>query len=873
MEPAKSKLFSLGRIVIQALNTMSSFKYKSTTHAAVPRNGRLLDGRIYPKSGSSSSWTGNGGSVAQYWQLITQDAEGNDLGEENYYLMPVDEISVASAKDVVAFLTAAPVEGLPVATYDQLGLVKIKQGCGLSIMDGVLSVDEGAIGGGLDEAQLEEYLTTNKYMKEGDGLTLSSKLTGYTIGESYPPLSADDTILSAFGKLEKNFGRYVDTFSNQSVDGIKTFSQTIYGNQDVICYATGTVSASLPVASTSQLGLVKIGANLSIDANGVLSASAQAGGLTDCSPADSTSGYVTSITYYSSSKSLIYQRTTPQSLSWSYGSVTNAGSGSYNSLAKTSFIIPSNTSHLTNGAGFIYDANSKFTSLQNSGNNTQYLAGDGKFYTIGYGELSGVPDLSVYVTLAGNQTITGAKTYSAVGWYNGTSLLKAGPSNNVHIILGAGSGNCINGVESDDKTLKNLYFNYGSSSNNVLVDKTANLFATGDVVAYSTSSAVATTPIATTSQLGLVRVKSGGGIAIDSNGYLTCTVTGGGGGSSVTVSPIQTSGTKIATITVDGTGTNLYAPSVVSIKSVSQTTSNTGAGQANTVSVLNTNDVSIGTFKVYNGSQGPRGYTGYGVGSIKANSTSSASGGSSTYYMYDTQNTYIGSFTVYNGAKGSTGSLSVGSSATVSSTSTWTMSSSSVSITNARPDGTSSSWSGNVIQCNSSGNLWLNWGSSRTLKVGGYSNGSVIFSVNDSGSGYGNKAYASSFAQGSDMRNKIRKNDFINVLHDIDTIDVFYYIDRISGELRSGVSAQQLKNIYPHFVSGIESENTYLAVDYSSLGVCVSIAGLKELHSLHKSLNTRVSTIEQWRITTDENKDALTKRVEALEQMINNKTT
>ena len=130
---------------------MSSFKYKSTTHAAVPRNGRLLDGRIYPSSGSSSSWTGNGGSVAQYWQLITQDADGNDLGEENYYLMPVDEVSVASAKDVVAFLTAAPVEGLPVATYDQLGLVKIKQGCGLSIVDGVLSVDEGAIGGGLDE--------------------------------------------------------------------------------------------------------------------------------------------------------------------------------------------------------------------------------------------------------------------------------------------------------------------------------------------------------------------------------------------------------------------------------------------------------------------------------------------------------------------------------------------------------------------------------------------------------------------------------------------------------------------------------------------------------------------------------------------------
>ena len=63
-----------------------------------------------------------------------------------------------------------------------------------------------------------------------------------------------------------------------------------------------------------------------------------------------------------------------------------------------------------------------------------------------------------------------------------------------------------------------------------------------------------------------------------------------------------------------------------------------------------------------------------------------------------------------------------------------------------------------------------------------------------------------------------------------------------------------------------------LGVSYSNLATLISINGLKELHSLHKSLDTRVSTIEQWRITTDTNKDALTKRVEALEQMISNKT-
>lgn len=283
---------------------MKQYSYTYRTYPATPRNGRILDGMQRISSAGASISVGIGSSVAQYWQLITQDEEGNDLGEGNYYLLPVDEVAIASPKDVVAYATAAPVDGLPIATYDQLGLIRIKQGCGLTIEDGVLSIDEGAIGGGLDETQLEEYLTIHKYMKEGDGLTLSSKLTGYAIGESYPPLSADDTILSAFGKLEKNFDRYVDTYSNQSVDGIKTFSQTIYSNQDVVCYATGTASTSLPVASTTQLGIVKIGANLSIDANGILSASEQAGGLTECSPADSTTGFVTSITYYPTSKSL-----------------------------------------------------------------------------------------------------------------------------------------------------------------------------------------------------------------------------------------------------------------------------------------------------------------------------------------------------------------------------------------------------------------------------------------------------------------------------------------------------------------------------------------------------------------------------------------
>lgn len=60
---------------------------------------------------------------------------------------------------------------------------------------------------------------------------------------------------------------------------------------------------------------------------------------------------------------------------------------------------------------------------------------------------------------------------------------------------------------------------------------------------------------------------------------------GGGGGSNVVVTPIVTTGTKIATITVDGTGSDLYAP-------------NGGSGTVTDVQVNGTSVVSSGVANV-----------------------------------------------------------------------------------------------------------------------------------------------------------------------------------------------------------------------------------------------------------------------------------
>lgn len=76
----------------------------------------------------------------------------------------------------------------------------------------------------------------------------------------------------------------------------------------------------------------------------------------------------------------------------------------------------------------------------------------------------------------------------------------------------------------------------------------------------SISNGVISLKTASTSQLGGVKV-DGTTITI-SNGVISSTGGGGGGGgSTVVVTPILTSGTPIATISVDGSSTTLYAPS------------------------------------------------------------------------------------------------------------------------------------------------------------------------------------------------------------------------------------------------------------------------------------------------------------------------
>lgn len=530
------------------------YSYIERRIPATPRNKRLTDA-IVAAASTGGGYIGGCGSGTSYWQLVTVDADGNALAEEDQYLVPVGAYPVVSLSDVVAYATANPVANTPVTGYDTFGLVKIASGCGLIVTDGVLSIDPSSAGG-LNQEALASYLIQNKYVKEGDLATkgylmLTSPLTGYVIADAYTAISPADTVLTAIGKLERRFDGYVDLTTDQTIGGVKTFTETIFGNKDVVCYATDSAVATTPVASTTTFGLVKIGDNLTV-VDGVLSAVAQQSGVqfTPGTALELTANSVLNVKFGTTGTTacagndsrLSDTRVCPYSLTWS-----GYGSGSYNGAASKSLYIPYCTSDLTNDSGYIKDGNGNFTSLVGSGNSTQYLAGNGQFYTIAASEISFPYG---YVTLSTSQTITAQKTFKA-GMITGDTS---------GVYLQFSSGNGIVGYNAEKGVVSYIYLNYQSTLDYTRVTGSNDIETTGDVIAYATSSAVANTPVASTSVFGLVKI--GSGISV-SGGVIS--VSGGSSTASALASTVSASDCVI-TKNSRSSGAAIYLPGGNSIE-------------------------------------------------------------------------------------------------------------------------------------------------------------------------------------------------------------------------------------------------------------------------------------------------------------------
>lgn len=613
--------------------------------------------------------------------------------------------------------------------------------------------------------------------------------------------------------------------------------------KDVVAFGVGDEKdLGIPVATASQLGLVgvKSGGGVIVDADGYISIDpSYAGGGSGISQiaASGTGNAVTSLTYDGSTKKLTYVKgntfalasqiptslKNPYALSWS-----GYSTGTYDGSAAKTLSIPNNTNQLTNGAGFIKDGNGNFTTLTGSGSNTKYLAGNGTFYTIAYSELSGTPDLSIYMPKAGG-TFTGnvnMNTGSTFPYYRVTNSVGwaqlAGTS-------GTYLGSALSGIIQSSLAFAIMGRN---SSPNMVVFDGGTVKASKDVIAFATSDADDLIAIATTDMYGLVKI-DGTTIKVNSSGQIYAA----GGGSTVSASASYTSGTSIGAITIDGTKTTFYVPNKVGTSTV--------GGTAKPIYL------SSGTPTACNSTVGGTSKPVYmSSGTVTA---CSATVGSASLPVYM-----------------SSGSLTACTASSLFSAMSYSGSTLSITVAGqtrtATISGGSGSWNGGTVTNTIiAPYLWINTTSSShrlavnggALVTGNMQVDSNLF-VGTTQSSYkcaivGNGIITGTWQQNSDMRLKDRIDGVSGVLMAINTLDVFRYTwkDGRDKKHHLGVSAQQIQAIFPELV-GSDIYDGYLNVDYTTLGVIVAVQGIKELYRKHTALDNIVRSRQHWELTKDQ---------------------
>lgn len=736
------------------------------------------------------------------WELVTKALDGSDLPEEQQYLTPLFGRNIVAPGDIIAFADGGDyASGLPVADYETFGLFKAKREGGLlfDTTNGWYVDPEFSGGGGLDVDQLKKYLDDNGY------LTLSSPLTGYTKPDAYSPITATDTILSAIGKLERNFDNYVDLTTDQTISGVKTFNETILSKKDVIAYADGGEYASgLPVADQYTYGLVKVdGTTVRINASGQLEADAGGGIDFTVGTGLQLSGDSVLSVKYGTTAGTVCQgndsrlsdaRRNPYYLSW-----TGYSNGSYDGSTSKSLTIPSNTDQLTNGAGFIVDGNKNFTSLQGSGNSSQYLAGNGRFYTISHSEIDGLS--SNYVTINTQQTITGLKTFRP-------GIRSGNPDTDLGIVTS--SGNSINGM--DKGVIGNLYLNYQGASDFTKIDKNNNLITTGDIVAFADGGSYASgLPVADSYTYGLVKY-DGTTIGKNSSGQLYVIGGSGGGGSNVSWS--SDNGSTV-TLSVDGSSKSLALAAGFSVS---------GSGSNyRTVKIKGTSlDLSLNNHQHSSYALSNHTHSQYLTSHQSIYSLTLIVNG--TYYTY-TPNTGSKTVTINtSGGGGATDELA----STVYTPSSGTVFRSSSNSVGIKISGGNGIIGYDNTQSQSIGNIYFN-----------YKSGSSNVRIDSSGRIYSNGSQIT-----SDLRLKTIVGYEKNVLDRMLKIPVikFYRNDIPNDEKTTGFGAQSFIGLFDN-VTFLNNDSGYYGIkDGAILGI--TFQGVKELYTRFIPVENKVKILE-----------------------------
>ena len=740
-------------------------------------------------------------SLSQYKGIWTLDQNGYPNDPSKWTIKT--DYTAYSAGDFVAYATPPfdnPQDMYPVGDYETYGLFRAKQGGGL-IFDAETGwyVDpefQGG-GGGIDEEQLKQYLTTNKYvtstyLDDQGYVKFSSQLKGYKKADAYTPISESDTLLTAFGKLEKNFDNYVDLKTNQTVGGTKTFTEHLLSQKDVIAYATGSpIDDIIPIASSTTYGIVKIDGNtIKMNASGQLYVD---GDISGGGGIDFTVG--TGLELSASSV-----------LSVKYGTIAGTACQGNDSRLHThgnKNVLDGITSNL------ISNWNTAYTNSHTHSN-------------------KGVLD-----------DITSTKVSHWDSAYN-DSHTHSNKSNLDTINQGLGTSysptfNAITLVEwKIDSVGGDLNFRHngtlavymsGINNGNIVIKK--NVIAEGDVVAYSTGGSLSDfVPVASTSNYGIIKY-DGVTIGKNSSGQLYVVNSGSGGGSDINVIDSLTSQSK-----TDALSANQGYQLDQRLKNVRWSTPD-GTDYVRTYLGSEYKDLSK---------------NGHSHEWSTIRNKPSWIGSSKPSYSWSeiTYKPTILSSITYS----TTGSGNVVTNVTASGNTVY--------VTKGSISG-GSSWNGgtvsNGITISTSSAVGISIQTGRPfVKFGPYweiRSGSDLNFYHDGGSAVayfsganeGNLWIRGTLTQNSDMRLKTVISPISDALKTISTFDVFRYRYKNDekGRIRIGMSAQQVKIYYPELV--FTESDGYYSMDYISMSA-VLVGGMKELYNKFKPVETEVQTLK-----------------------------